>query len=496
MASFNLKEKRLILIYFFLFPQRLLCHYNAEPSSIIRGVRGDAYASSCQQEQRLDRPVAGFVNFCPEAFMKKLHFSHLLAITKHEIFHALGFSSLLFAYYRMDNGHPLTPRLHDGRPAYRWSDKVIKDVTRQRWLVSERAGGSVVHKVRMIITPRVVKEARLHFNCSILEGAEIENQGSSGQIYTHLEKRVFENEAMTGVFTNNPVFSRITLAIMEDSGWYWANYNMAEELDWGRNFSCAFAMNSCKYWMDYQMKANKSIAPYCTQLSKKDQIQTGCTHSRGGVGVCNLFKYKHSLPLEYQYFDSLPGVGTPSHYGGAIILADYCPYYQELDWKSEGKVVRNSYCKCKLNNPTQEKNYALEVYGDNAICFRQGKAWTRKSCSHSSSAKNWGSGCYLYSCTIDGLVLNVGGKSFHCSYAEQVIDVKLLFNGMLHEGSIICPHCNDVCSNSCSLTNLIKFNSSSVIIQEKSLLVCSCNTLHYDIFIMLLLMVIISLVKT
>lgn len=83
-----------------------------------------AYAAVCQQEQSLDRPVAGFVNFCEENLSDTIHFSHLLAIIKHEIFHALGFSSSLYGYYRADDGTPLTNRRSDGRPIVKWSDKV------------------------------------------------------------------------------------------------------------------------------------------------------------------------------------------------------------------------------------------------------------------------------------------------------------------------------------------------------------------------------------
>ncbi len=84
-----------------------------------------AYASVCQQEQMLDRPVAGFVNFCAEKLSRNFHYDHLLAFVKHEIFHALGFSSSLYGFYRADDGTPLTPRNSDGKPTSKWSDMVI-----------------------------------------------------------------------------------------------------------------------------------------------------------------------------------------------------------------------------------------------------------------------------------------------------------------------------------------------------------------------------------
>ena len=77
---------------------------------------------------------------------------------------------------------------------------------------------------------------------SQLTGAELEDQGEEGTALTHWEKRLFENEAMTGTHTQNPIYSRITMALMEDTGWYLPNYDMADELKWGRNLGCDFVL--------------------------------------------------------------------------------------------------------------------------------------------------------------------------------------------------------------------------------------------------------------
>ncbi|VDO15397.1 unnamed protein product [Haemonchus placei] len=66
---------------------------------------------------------------------------------------------------------------------------VLDQFTRVDW---ETSKGSVKHDVYMITTPRVREEARRHFNCSTLEGAEVENQGMPGTLGIHWEKRVFE----------------------------------------------------------------------------------------------------------------------------------------------------------------------------------------------------------------------------------------------------------------------------------------------------------------
>ena len=89
-------------------------------------------------------------------------------------------------------------------------------------------GGTQTRTIDLMVTPRVVEEVQRHFNCSDLEGAELEDQGGDGTALTHWEKRIFQNEAMTGtVHTENPVYSRLTFALLEDSGWYLPNYDLA-----------------------------------------------------------------------------------------------------------------------------------------------------------------------------------------------------------------------------------------------------------------------------
>ena len=98
---------------------------------------------------------------------------------------------------------------------YEPSEKVIKTFLRKNWKIKD---GFIDRNVTMIVTPKVRDEVRKHFECPTLEGAELEDQGEIGTKFTHWEKRVFENEAMTGTYTQNSVFSRITFAFLEDTG--------------------------------------------------------------------------------------------------------------------------------------------------------------------------------------------------------------------------------------------------------------------------------------
>uniref|UniRef100_A0A1B6C3F0 Leishmanolysin-like peptidase n=1 Tax=Clastoptera arizonana TaxID=38151 RepID=A0A1B6C3F0_9HEMI len=456
-----------------------------------------AYAAHCQQEAALDRPIAGHANLCPDSISTKpQELEILLSTVKHEILHALGFSVSLFAFYRDSKGNPLTAREDNGKPrlneklqARQWSDKVIKTVVRKNWVVH---GEVVDREVQLMVTPKVVDEVRRHFNCSTLEGAELEDQGEEGTALTHWEKRVFENEAMTGTHTQNPVYSRLTLALMEDTGWYTANYSMAQYLSWGRNLGCDFVKTSCKQWMDTKRTQGKSIHPFCDKV-KRDPLETECTDDRSSVALCNLVEHTTVLPKFYQNFDSIPHVskGQEGYYGGSVSLADYCPYIQEFTWRSKNVVVRGSHCQYYENNPHQDKNFALESYSDHSKCFdHTNKMWEERSCTQVRQWQHWGSGCYQYHCYAGRLHILVGNNSYTCYKAGQELPIQILANDWLHKGALVCPNCDQLCQDEFEAVGewcKPESDPPPSIIYHKDRLVCRSTYILPNILVVLLL---------
>ncbi|XP_029069423.1 leishmanolysin-like peptidase [Monodon monoceros] len=410
-----------------------------------------SYAAYCQQEAKMDRPIAGYANLCPNMISTQpQEFVGMLSTVKHEILHALGFSAGLFAFYHDKDGNPLTSRFADGLPPfnyslglYQWSDKVVRKVER---LWDIRDNKRVPHTVYLLVTPRVVDEARKHFNCPILEGMELENQGGMGTELNHWEKRLLENEAMTGSHTQNRVLSRITLALMEDTGWYKANYSMAEKLDWGRGLGCDFVRRSCKFWIDQQRQKRQMLSPYCNTL-RSNPLQLTCRQDQRAVAVCNLQKFPKPLPQEYQYFDELSGVPAEDlpYYGGSVEIADYCPFSQEFSWHLSGEYQRSSDCRVLENQPDLFKNYGAEKYGPHSVCLIQKSAFVMEKCERKLSYPDWGSGCYQVSCSPQGLKVWVQDTSYLCSRAGQVLPVSIQMNGWIHDGNLLCPSCWDFC---------------------------------------------------
>ena len=54
-----------------------------------------------------------------------------------------------------------------------------------------------------------------------------------------------------------------------------------------------------------------------------------------------------------QYFDTLPDVADSqlAFFGGAVEIADFCPFSQEFSWHQSGQFQRSSFCRLEENQP-------------------------------------------------------------------------------------------------------------------------------------------------
>uniref|UniRef100_A0A8C5L029 Leishmanolysin-like peptidase n=1 Tax=Jaculus jaculus TaxID=51337 RepID=A0A8C5L029_JACJA len=395
-----------------------------------------SYAAYCQQEAKMDRPIAGYANLCPNMISTQpQEFIGMLSTVKHEIIHALGFSAGLFAFYHDKDGNPLTSRFANGLPLfndslglYQWSDKVVRKVERS-WNV--RDNRIVHHTVYLLVTPRVVDEARKHFNCPVLEGMELENQGGMGTELNHWEKRLLEVSEASAK-------SHMSLRWLNRLDWYKANYSMAEKLDWGRGMGCDFVWKSCKFWIDQQRQKRQMLSPYCDTL-RSNPLQLTCRQDQRAVAVCNLQKFPKPLPPDYQYFDELSGIPAEDlpYYGGSVEIADYCPFSQEFSWHLSGEYQRSSDCRILENQPGYEnetgpneepllqKSSLFNIY--HRILFIFFPSFLKVSCSP------------------QGLKVWVQDTSYLCSRAGQVLPIRVQMNGWIHNGNLLCPSCWDFC---------------------------------------------------
>lgn len=362
-----------------------------------------AWALTCQSDQN-GRPVAGHANFGPALIdTDPAKRGDQISTAIHEIGHALGFSGGKFSSFRVPGTNQL-----------RGYSNVLRTF-------SERG-----HSVSKIVTENVIAKVKEHFGCDewLNAGGEIEDFGSAGTAGSHWEKRLFMNEFMTGTASLNSIYSEVTLALFEDSGWYQVNYASAEKLAWGNQEGCDFAGGLCSEWSDRY---------FCTERHAQ-----GCSPDALSKAVCNLYNYPADIASYYRYF---PG---QSKTGGGRQYADYCPFYE-------------SFVGGDCRDPdTRTYWFYGEVTGQDSRCFT-GDYILADTADAFGTGRHYG--CLETRCDAltNRLYVNLAGRNSDgsdsaeilCPIAGGTVQMPTNEDGSLasgYLGSIDCPPTRVVCT--------------------------------------------------
>eukprot|EP00756_Hemistasia_phaeocysticola_P035802 Hpha_TRINITY_DN16606_c1_g1::TRINITY_DN16606_c1_g1_i16::g.180223::m.180223/K01404/GP63; leishmanolysin len=263
-----------------------------------------AWALTCMSDQR-DRPTAAHVNFGPTRLdpsvaVGSISYNNYVATAVHEIFHALGFSS----------GH------WNGKQYWFEAHCAAQGTTncKPTISVSERGQASVTK----MATPEVMTKLREYSGCNSLNGAEIENEGGSGTAGSHWEKRVFGNEAMTGVSGSHEAeWSAMTLAYFKDTGHYDVDYaKVSKDFSWGKNKGCSFWLDKCN-----EISPASARSPEWCFPSDPTQEMPGCDFGLTSTGKCDVNTYGSCLDAQFQYFSGCQYGASQSG------LTDFCPKF-------------------------------------------------------------------------------------------------------------------------------------------------------------------------
>jgi hypothetical protein len=186
----------------------------------------------------------------------------------------------------------------------------------------------------IVVTPKVQTVSRNQFNCQSMRGAPLENQVSEGICFgDHWDQRYFHQEMFSAgspsdsASYNNFFVSPLTLALLEDSGWYKANFNTSKVSPWGHGVGCAFVNGSpCLIPANATNDDPPTVPDYSIGFFCNDQQQPGCSAGHSRKLSCSIVDYADILPSnlspdeEFQYFIGEPNKGGPRQ-------TDYCPIY-------------------------------------------------------------------------------------------------------------------------------------------------------------------------
>ena len=354
-----------------------------------------AAAISCFLDEEDNRPIMGYVVLRSNySYKKKNAKEYLIMLLLHEITHILVFDDYLYDFYKFKGNVTIT--------------KIINGVNRT-----------------LIATPKVKDIASQHFNCSSLEGVELENQGGEGSAGSHWEARVMLGDYMISTEYQEIEISDITLALFEDSGWYEVNYYTGGLFRFGKGLGCKFLNSTC-------VTSGKSNFEW--EFCTSDILEDLCTSNNLNRGFCFLTEYdKNEIETHYQYFDNPIKGGEES--------ADYCPVV--IDFLSEDYYFGTNCMNGELYYG--EKYYPSSLgfsISENSICIQSSLVNSSDSSLRYYNGKKRAM-CHEISCNYDNetFTVNIGQTTIDCPTEGGEIEVEG------YNGTIKCPPYNRVCTS-------------------------------------------------
>ena len=252
------------------------------------------------------QPLVGVVSINPKVSFSKMNSKeYFQSIIIHEFTHILGFLNDHFKNY------------------FKNIYNITDDYGLQRYFIN---------------STKVLEVARKYFNCPNLEGVELEESGCSGTAGSHWEARILLGEYMNGaIYPEEQVISEFTLALLEDSGYYKANYYTGGLMRYGKGKGCDFINNRC-------VNSTHEINPFFENefydsIKSPYLVDASCTSGRQSRAYHAWWVYDN-LPNYYKYFEN-------EKYGG-FSPADYCPVSQALSTESENAYY-TGHCSLKGN---------------------------------------------------------------------------------------------------------------------------------------------------
>ncbi|KAK7199458.1 major surface protease gp63 [Novymonas esmeraldas] len=251
-----------------------------------------AWAFSCQDFAN-GRPSVGVANVSPKYITDDPQAMRVIA---HEILHALGFRITVF-----------------------WEQGMVAFVNSLR-------GKSDVPVIR---SPLVAAQVLAHFRCREQPYVELEDKGGAGAMLSHWKHRSMKDDLMASS-NGAGIYSAITIAAMEDTGFYKGNYSMAEPMMYGRNAGCGLVTEKCVV-----NGVSQFPEMFCGSANATKLV---CASDRLSVGDCDLFNHDLPLPPQFRYF-------SDATLGGEDEEMDYCPYvkpYRKTKCSFDGMVLNGS----------------------------------------------------------------------------------------------------------------------------------------------------------
>jgi len=376
--------------------------------------------SICQFDQQM-RPLIGSLSIClndmdvqnNSVYDKEV--LHYTALLSQLVGRFLGLSPRLFKYFR------------DSETGQLWgeSPSAIECGDDKQVVTHETMLPNVIQQVNVrdgipfyeIATPTVKQVVRNVFDCQTMSGARLEAplpDDNGGCTFFNLDLRYHFDEDMTSISQNEDGafgVSPLSLALLEDSSWYKANFAAATTQTFGRGAGCGFVESSC---ITGGKIPDYSKGFFCANVERQG-VRSGCDYNHHNKAGCDV-ETDISPPEDFQYF-------LPDHpdYGSPFEIMHHCPMQTKhlVSCSTKGHVM-------PLNGESyDESSRCFETDANTPVCLE--------------------TICNPHDKTLSVVV---NGKTFYCAYHKEVINVDVGYSIVCPRIAAVCPDL--VCPSNCS----------------------------------------------
>ena len=381
-------------------------------------------------DQENGRPIVGVVNINSNIEYSKINSEYALTTTLlHEFTHILGF----LKDYFQDQFHNMFNKT-DGDGVVRY----------------------------YINSPKVLEVAKKYFNCSSIDGVELEESGGLGTVGSHWEARILLGDYMNGyTYREEEVVSEFTLALLEDSGFYKPNYYTGGLMRYGKGKGCDFVKKKCVNSHEINPLFENE---FFDSIESDANTDASCSSGRQSR-TYHFFGLYEDIPQYYKYFEN-------EKYGG-FSPADFCPVSISSS-SEENNTYYIGHCSkmgsgeygtkinylakeiTRINTTTYTTTFYYhnksgdladitgETFSDNSFCYQS--TLIKNGINFNATVAR--AICYESFCSDRSLTVKIKDDYFVCPRAGGKIEVEG------YTGYFLCADYNLICSGTVMCNDL------------------------------------------
>ena len=403
---------------------------------------GNFYMSSEPKyiDENTKRPIVGIIyiydRFISDVYNKKNRLYYTECLFLHQFIHILGFLYELFRYYPGGINNVISS---------------IESDTRSNIMRS------------YVITSKVIEYAKKYYGCDNVIGVELEDQ--DGRLNSHWEARILLGEIMNSDhYLPEQVLSEITLALLEDSGWYQINYYTGGLMRFGKNKGCIFLNGDC---LDASLFKN--------EFSTLDDIVPGCSSGRQSRAY-GMYFYASDIDFKNE-FEKYNRFQLKK---GTFDIADYCLVYNSKseEERDDGYYVGNcnrgnggygtyiAYTGRRYRNSALEEYGLGEKYGDHSFCILSSVSTIEgriNNAFYQFENNLIHPMCYPMFCSERSLTIQINNWFVVCPRGGGKVQVNNTY-----EGYFFCPDYNLICTGTVICNDLFDCIEKESSIKEET----------------------------